>query len=830
MDAMLDVPTSAARHVAVAIDAAGGGGIRRYTYVVPPELADLEPGEAVLVEFGRRQAVAVVLGDAPPPDGITAKPIASRVRADGPLLPPLVPAARRLDRRPLPRATGDRRPGDAAAGLARASRAARRADGDRRAGRPAPRAIATCSTSSRDGQRPVRDLVSVEGRAGLLRRLRVARRPRPRHPRLDAPRRRRRAALRALGPADRRRASRRLGQSRRATATGRPLGPRQLAVLAELLADARDPAGPGLPRRAARRPPREPAPWRPSSAAGSSRSRSASGRAGRWPPGRPVCAGAGPPAPTLTDAQAEAVAVVRAAVVAGDPRPILLDGVTGGGKTAIYVEAIVASLRARPAGPRRSSRRSRWPCRSSTGSAPISTPGSRSSTRGSGDGERADEWRRIRSGDVDVVVGTRLAVARAAGRRRAHRRRRGARRRLQERPDAPAPGARHGDPRSRSWPARRSCSAARRRRSSRSGGRARAATGGSSCRTARPARGRAIEVVDLREELKAGNRGLLSDRLVDAMAALDRAAGDQAILTINRRGTASVVLCRDCGHVQTCPECERPLVYHQAGTTLRCHHCGRATPIATRCPNCGSPRIRYLGGGTQRVEEEVRRRFPDLRVGRLDRDVVERRGAAERVDRRLRRRRAGRPRRDEPRDEGPRHPGGDARRRRVGGRRPQPAGRAGRGADLPAPRPGRRPRRAGRPARASRSSSPTSPSTRRSRPSPTDDAATFYDSRARPPPPVRVAAVRRAREADRRPAGPRRPPSARPARWSSGSASGPPSGAATRSSSGRRPAYIARRADRWRWNVVLRGSDPAALLDGGLEPPWSVDVDPDSLL
>ena len=100
---------------------------------------------------------------------------------------------------------------------------------------------------------------------------------------------------------------------------------------------------------------------------------------------------------------------------------------------------------------------------------------------------------------------------------------------------------------------------------------------------------------------------------------------------INRRGTASVVLCRDCGHVQACPDCDRPLVYHQAGTTLRCHHCGRAWPIATRCPACGSPRIRYLGGGTERVEREVRERFPDLRVGRLDRDVVERKGAAERV-------------------------------------------------------------------------------------------------------------------------------------------------------------------------------------------------------
>ncbi len=100
---------------------------------------------------------------------------------------------------------------------------------------------------------------------------------------------------------------------------------------------------------------------------------------------------------------------------------------------------------------------------------------------------------------------------------------------------------------------------------------------------------------------------------------------------LNRRGTASVVLCRDCGHVQACPDCDRPLVYHQAGATLRCHHCGRATPVATRCPACGSPRIRYLGGGTERLEREVRATLPGLRVGRLDRDVVEHRGAAERV-------------------------------------------------------------------------------------------------------------------------------------------------------------------------------------------------------
>ena len=67
----------------------------------------------------------------------------------------------------------------------------------------------------------------------------------------------------------------------------------------------------------------------------------------------------------------------------------------------------------------------------------------------------------------------------------------------------------------------------------------------------------AVEVVDLRAELAAGNRGLLSSRLSEALAGLDTAAGDQAILVLNRRGTASVVLCRDCGHVQACPDCER---------------------------------------------------------------------------------------------------------------------------------------------------------------------------------------------------------------------------------------------------------------------------------
>jgi primosomal protein N' (replication factor Y) len=152
-----------------------------------------------------------------------------------------------------------------------------------------------------------------------------------------------------------------------------------------------------------------------------------------------------------------------------------------------------------------------------------------------------------------------------------------------------------------------------------------------------PLRGRrsgstvSVRIVDMREELADGNRGLLSTELATGLEALDRGRGDRAILLINRRGAASVVLCRDCGYVQICPECQRPLVFHSSVVALRCHHCGATAPVARRCPACQSVRIRYLGGGTERVEQELRVRFPDLRVGRLDRDVVERKGAAARV-------------------------------------------------------------------------------------------------------------------------------------------------------------------------------------------------------
>ena len=127
-----------------------------------------------------------------------------------------------------------------------------------------------------------------------------------------------------------------------------------------------------------------------------------------------------------------------------------------------------------------------------------------------------------------------------------------------------------------------------------------------------------VDVVDLRQELAGGNRSLLSIELADALGALDRDAGDRAILVLNRRGTASVVLCRDCGYVQVCPECQRPLVFHATGMALRCHHCGATAPPASRCPACGSARIRYLGGGTERLEREVAHRFDPRSRSRIE--------------------------------------------------------------------------------------------------------------------------------------------------------------------------------------------------------------------
>lgn len=130
-----------------------------------------------------------------------------------------------------------------------------------------------------------------------------------------------------------------------------------------------------------------------------------------------------------------------------------------------------------------------------------------------------------------------------------------------------------------------------------------------------------IQVVDLRQELRAGNRTIFSRALDKALTeTLER--GEQAILFLNRRGTATFIICRDCGHVLKCPRCDMPLTYHRPRMMLACHHCGRHEPPHGDCPQCGSKRIRYFGLGTEKVEEAVQQRWPQARITRWDRDTT----------------------------------------------------------------------------------------------------------------------------------------------------------------------------------------------------------------
>lgn len=130
-----------------------------------------------------------------------------------------------------------------------------------------------------------------------------------------------------------------------------------------------------------------------------------------------------------------------------------------------------------------------------------------------------------------------------------------------------------------------------------------------------------VKIVDLRAELRAGNRSIFSRALQRAVdEALRR--GEQAIIFYNRRGTATCVLCRDCGYLCRCPNCDTPLTYHEDAALLRCHHCDHSEPSPERCPACGSQRIRYLGLGTEQVEQAVHQRWPEVRILRWDRDTA----------------------------------------------------------------------------------------------------------------------------------------------------------------------------------------------------------------
>lgn len=139
-----------------------------------------------------------------------------------------------------------------------------------------------------------------------------------------------------------------------------------------------------------------------------------------------------------------------------------------------------------------------------------------------------------------------------------------------------------------------------------------------------------VDVVDMRDELRAGNRSIFSRSLKEALTAcVER--GEQAVLFLNRRGFSTFVLCRECGESVQCPHCDISLTYHRTNRTLRCHYCGYAQKVPRECPFCSSTYIRYFGTGTQRVEEELARTMPGIRVIRMDVDTTGRKGAHERL-------------------------------------------------------------------------------------------------------------------------------------------------------------------------------------------------------
>jgi primosomal protein N' (replication factor Y) len=139
-----------------------------------------------------------------------------------------------------------------------------------------------------------------------------------------------------------------------------------------------------------------------------------------------------------------------------------------------------------------------------------------------------------------------------------------------------------------------------------------------------------VEIVDMREEMQRRLNSSFSEALEDKLR--DRLAkGEQSVLLLNRRGYSSFVMCRDCGFVLPCPNCDISLTLHMDTKTMRCHYCGHEEGIPHRCPNCGKDKIRYFGTGTEKVQEELEQLIPEARVLRMDVDTTRRKGAHEKI-------------------------------------------------------------------------------------------------------------------------------------------------------------------------------------------------------
>ncbi|THF74255.1 primosomal protein N' [Cohnella fermenti] len=137
-----------------------------------------------------------------------------------------------------------------------------------------------------------------------------------------------------------------------------------------------------------------------------------------------------------------------------------------------------------------------------------------------------------------------------------------------------------------------------------------------------------VSLVDMREELRLGNRAMFSRALSQGIE--DRLGRqEQIVLLLNRRGYSTFVMCRSCGYTASCPHCDIALTYHRGSNNLRCHYCGYAEREPEACPSCQSPHIRFFGTGTQKVEEALANTFPGIRVIRMDVDTTTEKGSHE---------------------------------------------------------------------------------------------------------------------------------------------------------------------------------------------------------
>ncbi len=333
-----------------------------------------------------------------------------------------------------------------------------------------------------------------------------------------------------------------------------------------------------------------------------------------------------PPDPELTGDQRRALDEILPALARGEGR-FLLSGVTGSGKTEVYIRAVREALKEGKSAIVLVPEIALTPQMVGWFRARFGEASAVLHSRLS-PGERFDEWRRIRRGDARVVVGARSAVFAPVSNLGIVI------------VDEEHEGTYLSDARPRydaREVAQRRCDAERAtlilasatpslKSFARTMPRLRSKLGPLTLlEMPRRVLGRPmpdIDVVDMREELARGNRSVFSNALDAGLrACLDR--GEQAMLFINRRGFSTFVSCRACGQAVKCPHCDVSLTDHRFEGVLRCHYCGHAEPPPDRCPSCGSESIRFFGAGTQKVEDAVRERFPGVPTVRMDIDTTQ---------------------------------------------------------------------------------------------------------------------------------------------------------------------------------------------------------------